>query len=249
MKTLLLILSAGLLIFTVDLRGQTNQARLFLPFLDKESQSNVVVSLGFNAEQPCPLEYTNVLSNTNLFTPEERESIEQAFVKYQDVTTNSGPSGSVLTDLYKTNFTVIAMNQKVEIDQWVARFRYTNSDAYETIYFGVGGIGAEYRNKVSDGYNADLTCVGSGSLLQYFEVKHNSLNGVKAAFNDGFPQGQIWDYKLANFSNSRLTEYRQYTNGMVIGKYLMWDTKNGNLRVEAKFKEPYDWNKHQLHFQ
>ena len=36
----------------------------------------------------------------------------------------------------------------------------------------------------------------------------------------------------------------QYTNGMNIGKYLMWNPENGNLLMEADFKEPYDFEKH-----
>jgi hypothetical protein len=252
MKLKHLIVSLSLIIFTEKVSSQTNKAEsLLIPFLDKESQSNVVVNISdiFGDGQRCPLEYTNALSNTNLFTPEEQKLIKDVFLKYKDVTTNSGPAGTVLDGMYKTNFTITAVGRKVEIEQWVSRFQYTNSDAHETIYFGIGGIGAEYRTKVNDGYNADLTCTGSGSLLQFYEVKHNLFNGLKATFDDNLPQGTSWDYRLADFDHGRLVEYRQYTNGMLIGKYLMWNLKNGNLMLKAEFKEPYDFEKHRVQLQ
>src|SRR5664280_2019698 len=88
--------------------GQTSQ-RLYVPYLDKESQSNVIVTVE-SAGEPCPPEYTNTLSNTNLFTPEEQKLIGDVFVKYKNVTTNSGPPGSILIGFYKTNRVVKAID-------------------------------------------------------------------------------------------------------------------------------------------
>jgi len=243
MKPLHLILGVSLLLPVANLLGQTNQARLFLPFLDKDSQSNVVVSVCFNGKASCPLEFTNVLSNTNLFTPEEQKLIKEVSVKYQNVTTNSGPAGTVLAGLYKTNFFIRERNNKVEIEQWVERFEYTNFEAHEMIYFGAG-IGPEFRTKANDGYNAALTCVGGGSLFHFREVKRNLLNGVVAVFYDNHDQGTAWTYAHADFSDGRLEQYMQYTNGLVIGKYLMWQPQSGTLLYEADFKEPYDFEKH-----
>jgi hypothetical protein len=31
---------------------------------------------------------------------------------------------------------------------------------------------------------------------------------------------------------------------MVLGKYLVWNIQNGNLLIEAEFKEPYNWREH-----
>jgi len=55
------------------LSGQTNQpGKLIIPFLDEASQSNVNVTVLdiLGNGQPCPAEYTNIVSNTNLFTAE-----------------------------------------------------------------------------------------------------------------------------------------------------------------------------------
>jgi len=219
--------------------------------LTEDSQSNIVVTVSelYSSGHPCPIEFTNALSNTNLFTPKEQKIINELFNKYQNTTTNSGPAGTVLAGLYRTNITVSTIDRKVEIEQWIARFQYTNFDAHETISFGKGGIGVEFRTKANDGYDAALTCVGDGTLLHFTEIKQNLFNGVKAVFNDNHPQGLTWDYRRANFKGGRLTEYRQYTNGMVLGKYFMWNSQNGNLMLEANFKEPYDFEKHMIQLQ
>lgn len=84
--------------------AQTNQrGRLFIPFLDPASQSNVTVTVSLDQEVPWPPEFTNSLSNTNLFTTEEQMMIREVLVKYKNVTTNSGPPGTILVDCYKTN--------------------------------------------------------------------------------------------------------------------------------------------------
>lgn len=219
--------------------GQTN--RLYLPFLDKESQSNVVVTIW--GDQPCPPLYTNILSNTNLFTPEEQKVINEVFVKYKNVTTNSGPSGTVLTDLYKTNYIVKAMGRMFTNEICVANFRYTNFEANEEVGFGAG-FSAKFRNKVDDGYNVFFTRTGGGTLLTFEEVKQNLTTGLLARFDDNHPQGITWNYRLADFDGSHLEEYRHYTNKMIIGKFFMWNPRNGNLMLEADFKEPYDFEKH-----
>src|SRR5205085_1884200 len=78
-----------LISFVNTLFGQTNVQRQFIPFLDKESQSNVDVTVcNFNGT-PCPPELTNTLSNTNLFTPADVETIMEVFAKYKNITTNS----------------------------------------------------------------------------------------------------------------------------------------------------------------
>ena len=245
MKLPHLTLGVSLLLLAGNLFGQTNQARLFLPFLDKESQSNVVVSLCFNGRQSCPVEFTNVLSNTNLFTPEEQKLIKEVSVKYQNVTTNSGPADTLLVNLYKTNYTVQAIDKAVNVENYVACFQHTNSHTREEIIFG-GGVLIRVRNKANDGYNVAFNCTRGGTLLSFWEVKQNLINGLFITFDDNRPQGMTWDYKLANFDGSHLEEYRRYTNGMVFGKYLMWNPQSGNLLVEANFKEPYDLEKHRI---
>jgi len=245
MKLPHLTFGVSLLLLAGNLFGQTNQARLFIPFLDKESQSNVVVSVGFDVEQACPLEFTNVLSNTNLFTLEQQKLIREVFVKYKNVTTNSGPPGSVLTDLHQTNYIIQAVGRPFKVEHWIAHFQYTNSDAYEVITFS-GGVFARYRNGAKDGYNVSFNQTGGGTLLSFGQIKHDLPNGSFVRLSDLHAQGTTWDYRLANFDGSHLEEYYQNTNGLVLGKYLMWNPNNGRLIMEADFKGPYDLQKHRI---
>ena len=225
--------------------SQTGHMKQFLPGLDPESQTNVVVAVCdiFGEGQPCPVNYTNVLSNRNLFTLEQQKCIREAFAKYRNVTTNSGPPGAVLDSLYETNIATKAMYRTGVVDTWVADFKYTNLEAREEVRFGAGLV-AEFRNMSNDGYNVSFTPTGDGTMFSFSEIRHGLISGLLARFRDMRPQGLAWDYKLADFTNSRLGEYRQYTNGMVFGKYLVWNVVTGNLLIEAEFKQPYDWRRH-----
>jgi len=182
----------------LNLQAQTN--RLFVPFLDKESQSNVVVKVcDLDVGQPCPIEYTNTISNTNLLAPEEQKLIRNIFIKYKGITTNIGPDGALLDSLYKTNYTVKAMNRTFNIENWIARYQYTNSEAFEIITFG-GGISIQFRNTANDGYNVSINRSASGTLLSFGEIKKGLLNGLFVRFDDDHPQGTTWDNRLANFN-------------------------------------------------
>ena len=248
MKLQNIIPCLSLLLSVGNLFGQPNQAgKLFIPFLDKESQSNIIVTvseLGRHG-QPCPLEYTNALSNTNLFTLEEQKTIKEVFVKYKNVTTNSGPPGTVLANLYRTNFVIKTMDRTVEVEDWIANFQYTNFEAHEEIKFGAGML-AEFRNNSNDGYSLSFADVGGGTLLNFGEIKHGLPNGLFVRVADAHDQGLTWDYKSADFSNSHIVEYEQFTNGLVLGKYFTWNSRNGNLTIEAEFREPYDLEKHRI---
>ena len=232
-------------LFAGGLCGQTNQAeRLLIPLLDPASQSNVLVRVSdFANGRPCPLEYTNVLSNANLFTSEEQSLIADIFIKYKSITTDVGPTGTVCVGLYKTNSTIKAGNRTAEVENWVVRYQYPNSGASEEITIG-RSLTAKFRTRSDDGYDVYFSRVGDGTLLGFVEIKRNLINGLLVEFDDAHPQGTNWDYRLANFTESHLVEYRQYTNGMVLGKCIMWNARNSNLMLEAEFKKPYDWQKH-----
>ena len=227
--------------------------RLFIPFLDPASQSNVAVTVSaFGKGQSCPPEFTNSVSNTNLFTPEEQQMIRDIFVKYKNVTTNSGPPGTILINFYKTNFIAPPLYWVKTNEYWrthrtneelISEFEYTNSESREQIRFG-GGMLAVFTNKLNDGYNASFARTGSGTLLTISERKHGLHVGILARFDDLHPQGTSWDYRRADFSDAHLEEYMQMTNGMVLGKWLMWNPQDGSLMLEAESKEPYDWNNH-----
>jgi hypothetical protein len=248
-----LIVGFGLLLFANNLFAANEPERLFLPFLDTASQSNLTVTVSPLAdEEPCPMEFTNVISNTNLFTPEEQKMIAEVLVKYKGVTTNSGPPGSVLVNSYKTNVVILPVywvetntswNIRRTNEIWVSDFKYTNSEAQEEIRFG-SGISAKFRNKSNDGYNASIGPTGNGALFNITEIKHDSAIGVLVRFSDFHPQGTTWDYGLADLSNGHLEEYMQMTNGMLLGKWFMWNVRSGGLILAAESKEPYDWNNH-----
>lgn len=252
MKLTHLITGASIVLCAAICSAQTNQSgHLLLPFLSPDSQSNVVVTISdfFGDGQRCPPEYINTLSNTNLFTPREQKLIEGLFTKYQNVTTNSGPGGTELADFCETNVVIRFMNRSFTNGFLLSTFRYTNVDASEEIRFGAG-MSAKFRRKTNDEYVVSFTQTGDGTLLNFSEIRRGEQNGLLARFADLRPQGAAWDYKRAEFTtNSPLEEYRQCTNGLVLGKYLVWNPQTGNLVIEADFTKPYDFEKNRTDLQ
>jgi hypothetical protein len=225
----------------------TSTEHLYIPGLAPASQSNVIISISdfFGQGQICPMKYTNALANTNLFSAEEQRTIAETFVKYKSVTTNSGPPGTHLVKLYRTNYVTNIMGRNVVAENWVAYFQHTNSNSREELTFGAGLL-VKFRTNTNDGYNIYIGRSGNGSIFQFMYVEGDMNNGVFATFDDNHPQGINWDFRLPDFAYSHLYEYRRYTNGMVIGKFLMWNPRNGNLIIEAEFKDPYEWDKHRI---
>lgn len=241
------ILLAFTVPFTASLFGQSGQPeRLFIPFMNRDSQSNVIVSVSdLGGGQTCPTKYTNLLSNTNLFTSKQQQEIETAFSKYRGVTVNHGPAGTALVDSYKTNYAFNADDKRFDAEETLSIFQYTNRDAREIIRIGAG-FRAEYRTGSNDGYDVSFTRTGAGTLLGFGEIRDNKPHGVFVRFVDMHPQGLAWDYKNADFESSLLSEYKQYSSGYVLGHFFMWNVKNGNLQVQAEFTRPYDWNRNRL---
>jgi hypothetical protein len=218
MKLRYFLLSICFLFYVSSLFCQTSHAkRLFIPFLDQGSQSNVVVTVSDldGHGQPCPSKYTNILSNTNLFSVDEQKLLKEIPVKYINVTTNCGPSGTVLVDLNKTN------------GNWWAHFRYTNSEACDDIMFGTK-ISAKFRTKTDDGYDVDIFNSDKleNSTLFLRQIKHGMGDGLAVGLN-------------GNHCNS----WAHAIDGKAIGKWFMWN-ETGNLIIEAEFTKPYDVEKH-----
>ena len=218
MKRTDIILGLSLLL-AANLWGQTNQAKQpLIDFLDTDSQTNLIVIRNGNRSLPCPPQYTNLLSNTNLFSPAEQKLLQEVRLKYENVTTNSGPPGSVLANLNKdTN------------GQWVALFRYTNSDAQDAVTFS-WMISAKHLDKANDGYEVDVT-PGSGGAkpdIGFIQLKQGIPNGLSVALS-GDEHCQNWLH---------------YSNGMAVGRWLEWWRLDNGLSLEAVFKAPYDIQKH-----
>ena len=226
MKLMDIILGINLLFIACSLFGQTNQAkRLYIPFLDEQSQSNVTVMVSNLNGQSCSMEYTNVISNTNFFTAAEQNLLVESAFKYKNLTTNSGPPGTVLSALYETNFVVAIAHRTNE--EWVALFQYTNSQAQDEVTF-LDPKTASVRFQSTTGNEYFINMRGD-SILAFGQLKHGVANGFGVAFE-----------------NNHLWLYQHSTNGMTIGKYFMWNPQNGNLVFQADFTQPYDMNKHRV---
>jgi len=240
--TLVFVFSAG-----EQFAGSVETNRLLIPFLDPRSQSNVVVTVSElqGSGRLCPLEVTNVVSNTNLFTSKERELLEQVSVKYRDVTTNSGPPGSILLTLDKTNCVIPIVN--VTNAFWRAVFWYTNLGAYEEVVF-VPGLSARFESRSGDGYIVGFGNVAGHLSMVFEQTTFGVANGLRVECNDMQRAVGRAGMLPTEFTNQHVTTYQHLTNGLTIGKYFMWNPSNNNLVLQAEFKEPYDMKEHSVAF-
>jgi hypothetical protein len=181
----------------------------------------------------CPSEYTNVISNTNLFTPIEQSLLKEIFYKYKNVTTNYGPYGTALTGLLATN------------NYWVAHFTYTNTDAYEDIIFGdrsaearhngsygdfVAHLGlplAQFRAKGGDGYDVAIDISNDWKVCTFAQIRHGKVNGL-----------------FILFSKNNCETLLRCVDGKAVGNWLEWDTYSDNRLIEIKIKSHLDYFKY-----
>lgn len=224
MKLQCLIFSISLLFAVGNLIGQTNRSeRLIFPFLSIENQSNVTVSADMNHPRPCPLELTNLISNTNLFSLAEQKKLREITLKYQNVTTNSGPAGTV--------FKGWGLRQ-VKIETWtntfyVACFAYTNSDAQEEIAEKYSEhITIRFRSQSGNGYDMGFI---NGLIFAYQEYKDGVLDGLFVALYDpNNPSDQ-----------EHCGMWARFVKGKVSGKFIIW-RPDGKIQDMAEFMQPFD---------
>ena len=208
MKLQYFIFNLGLLFCAGNLFGQDIDIDMVYE-LPAEIQSNIVFMV--TNSQPCPHAYTNVISNTNLFSADEQELLGSIPLKYKNVTTNNAPTGSVLTALESNGAGWI----------WVAHFQYTNSDAVDKVTFHSGKvIEAIFRTKSGEGYNVNFT---KDSVERFLQFKVGSPNGL-----------------YLNFNGDYCVSWMRLENGKATGKWYEWDGV-GNLKLEVEFKKPSDF--------
>jgi hypothetical protein len=190
--------------------------------LSNDAKSNMVFTV--NTPKPCPLEYTNIISNTNLFSLAEQKLLAEIPLEYKNMTTNSGPSGTVFVGFG-------TLNSPIADGISISQFRYTNSNAQLKMFFysleTPTEIVVSFRTKSGDGYDALFSSLGmtnGGIFLRQF--KQNQLDG-------------LW----VDFKGDHCADCLRFKDGKAIGKWLVWN-QTGSLYMEAEFKQPYDFIGH-----
>lgn len=211
-------------LFVSSAHGSENERLWFslVPIQDQKNQTNFVVLADNNHPQASGTELTNLLSNTNLFTARERAQIELLKLKYQHVTTNSGPVDTV--------FVKKALRQ-IRWGTYTNTFRahffsYTNSTALEEVA-SPGDIEtyiwAKYRTPEGDGYNVIFY---EGNIAAYQQFTAGKLNGLWVQFSD----------------DGKIGRWQRFEQGKAVGQHLMWD-RTGEIVERIVFESLYDLQK------
>lgn len=203
--------------------AQNPAKKILYGYLDINSQSNIdVIASGRNDEQPCPLELTNSLSNTNLFSADEQKFLKEIPFVYGGVASNSGPVGSVQTGLFqKGHF-------------WDARFQFTNSDLVDEVV----PRGDMLLHKVMDakGKGFELR-VWSGD--QGKNADSRNLDFWLIQMKNGVPDGLN-----VLMDGTQCERWMRFSNGLAVDQWLIWDMNTGKLAIWVKFNEPYNYLEH-----
>jgi hypothetical protein len=181
--------------------------------------------------------YTNLISNTNLFSQQEQLLLREVVEKYRKFSTNVPPSGSVLVNFERTNGFL-----------W-GHYRYPTSGAHEDIRFGgrltsgvvASGRGytafadnlgpdvtmAKFRYKDEDGYDVMLCPPGgneAGSPMFVVQMR------------DGVPNGLFIEIHGAHFY-----ELVHFVSGRAFGKWFFMPPDAGGKVFEIKVQAPVDY--------
>lgn len=197
----------------------TNFAQNIRSGFTEEGRTNITVIV--NTPEPCPVEYRNAISNTNLFSPVEQKLLKELPLEYKDVTTNSPPRDSKFIGMDKTG------NSFFMEGFTIAQFQNVHSKARVKVFFGEmskgKAIGASFRDEAGDGWEITF----NGDAVDAFrQFKHWQLDG-------------LW----ADFDGSHCSSWMRFKDGKAVGKWLVWN-KTGSLYMEAEFKEPFDFIGH-----
>lgn len=221
MQTKFSILGLGLLmVCNLGFSQSVEPGRLCYPFLTIESQSNLVFTADADHPRACPVELTNVISNTNLFTVAEQQKLKEVELKYQNISTNAGAAGSVFTGMQMRQWRLGEFTDKF----LVACFKYTNSQATDELR--IFDCRVRYRTESGAGYDVRMS---RGRLVQYQEYAGGVLNGL---FVD------------STFDRAHCNSLARFTDGKMVGRFLNW-SKNGEIVMDIYFKEPFDFLKYQ----
>lgn len=229
MPQLYIAISIFFLLCGETLFGQNDSSKhLVFPFLSVKSQGDIVVTADLNNPINCPISYTNLLSNTNLFSQAEQIKLNEISKKYANVTTNSGPAESEFA-----GFGIRQSSFMGDTDVFlVSCFVYTNIAAKEEIDFhNDGQIVSRFRTQAGDGYDVKLI---DGRLFQYQEYRKSVLEGLYIAIKISPSPGE-----------DKCGSWARFRGGKILGKFFGWDD-DGKIVIEAEFKRPFDFVKNQI---
>jgi hypothetical protein len=207
---------------------------LLKDLFEPDSRTNMAV-VEHNHHLPY---YTNLISNTNLFSRQEQQLLQEIAEKYSKLTSNSPPSGSVLVHFERTN------------GFWWGHYSYPKTGAHEDIRFGdrlskaagatergyaafADHLGpdvtiAKFRYKDGDGYDVLLCPPG------YNEA--GTLHMFLIQIRGGIPNGLFIEIHGIHFY-----EFVHFVNGRAFGKWFIAAPYGGGEVFEIKARAPVDY--------
>lgn len=223
--------------FCFGVLHQVNSA-LLMPFIRPEAQSNIVVKASFDHPVPTPPYLTNLLTNTNLFSPAELDAISTANQRFSSITNIYSVAG---LKLIKTNQCYYVVNGWLTPEGKYEKGPFTNfftvavhsdSEHQETVEIAEpeypGGLTCRVRRPNGEGYNVGFA---GGSLVSYAQVKNQRFDGLYVLFILG----------KKHVLPEQCYLWTRFKHGMAGGDFLTWNGEAGQLNVWAVLPEGFDF--------
>lgn len=217
-----------------------SDGRLLLSNFLPEIQKDVEVLANWENKIPCPVELTNLLSNTNLISPEEEQMFKGLVNKYKDLSFDTVPVGTVHRKSGARNVTARFLNsdvKRVRRDLTVSYHRYKDTNSLGTIELVQPGVSlvARIRNSSKDGFDLEIGRAENGLDFSSLEFLNGVPNGLSITVNRADEQDQ-----------ARIVSLVRFKDGLAVGKFIRWDLQ-GNLSTFAEFKKPFEFIDNQIH--
>lgn len=209
------------------------------PGLPSSETKNILVIVNPEHPQPCTPIYSNSFSNTNLFSPSESRFFGEIIENYKNVTTNSGPPGSVFNGWVARQIIRPKLFENSTNITTCALFVQTNSNAKIEVaaFYDSRIVMVRFRTVSQDGYDLLLYDRVVRVIEQY---KNNVLDGLFI----GLFLGINTPAKTSHEGEIKCSSLLRLQNGKAVGKYFGWDDES-YIGIELEFKKPFDFLKYQ----
>lgn len=228
----------GFLLASLGSFAQENRQDLLNSiFVDLPTTERGYVSVIVSPEKPqeCQPIYTNVISNTNLFSNSEKNLVADIVEKYKNIGTNSGPVGTRFKDWLPMRIVRPQLTVDTTTISQVAVFIATNSSAKVQVaaFYQNRIVLARFRDSSNNGYDVSIY---DGVVTAIQQYKNGVLDGLFLSVNN--------PNHLNSNSTIKCLSLLRLNDGKAVGKYFGWQ-EDGKIGIELEFKMPFDFMKYQ----
>lgn len=185
------------------------------------------------------LSYTLLFTGAQSFSQSNSLAVKLsracAFYSTNNVFDKTNKAGKIITsflDYSQTNITLLVRTRQPSPHEYSNAISNTNLFSLPEQKLLTEALrkfpnGGSFRNRSGDGYDVALQ---SGNRILFQQIKSGRLNGLRIVL-----------------CSEQCLSWMRFADDKAVGTWLEWDAA-GNLKLEAEFKQPYDFFGHLILF-